>query len=403
MGWGRSGRSLMVVAGLVTVAACSSGDDTSSPAPTDAGSEPTQTTSADAGSVEGDAAVADVATTTSDTAAAPAASGERSAVITIDGETTLFTMDDIEFSNVEGVDDVTFEDCNPDFFGSGRFYALGYAVDDSGEILVGDDGGPAGFIQVDLPPDDWEAAERDAPGFEIDLHGLEIEIATPEEASGGTMSWTIEDTTAAGTAVFVDGDSTYTVDFELECSGAETVDAEDLPAADDDEGDDGGTAGLPAAGGVGSYTDGGESFDGVDVYRCEPFSFGSDPHPDDLSLLAFRGGSNGLSVDISHSEGFTGSGAETFDQIDLQVNLSRSGDAGLFQFEGRARNDADGNWYLGDPLMDDAVQLDGPPFVIEGDRIVGELAGLEQTWPDEGAAVADVTFDLAIPTEIIEC
>ncbi|HEX6286253.1 MAG TPA: hypothetical protein VFZ80_02120, partial [Acidimicrobiia bacterium] len=141
--------------------------------------------------------------------------GERMAVITIDGESTTYDLDDITYSSIEGVDDLTFETCSPDFFGSGRFYAIGYAVDANGEILVGEDGQPAGSFTMDLPPDDWEAAERDAPGFEIVLNDLDIEIATPEEAAGGTMSWALDDTTASGTAVFVNFENSYTVEFEV--------------------------------------------------------------------------------------------------------------------------------------------------------------------------------------------
>lgn len=333
----------------------------------------------------------------------PASPGERSGVITIDGESTKYDFDDLTFSHVEGVDDITFETCSPDFFGSGRFYALGYAVDDGGELILGEDGGPAGLVSVDLPPDDWEATERDAPSFEINLNGLEIEMAMPEEAAGGEMAWTIDDTTASGTAVFVDFENTYTVEFNLVCEGEPTVNVDDLPEADD--GDDGGdNGGFPLVGaGVGSFTADGESFDNVDVYRCEPFSFGQDPHPDDLSLVAFLGGSNGLEVEIGNSQGIATTGG-MFDQVTLSAFYSRSGDAGLEQFEGRARNDADGSWYLGDPFDENPVELPEPPFSIDGDRISGSLSGLEQTWPDEGAALVDVTFDMEIPTEVnTEC
>lgn len=328
--------------------------------------------------------------------------GERSAVITIDGEATTYDLDDITYSNVEGVEDLTFETCDPDFFGSGRFYAIGYAVDDEGELLVDEDGELAGF-SMDLPPDDWEATQREAPSFELSLQDLDLEMASPDEVAGGKMSWTIEDTRASGTAVFVDFESTYTVDFEVTCEGSPTVDADALPA--DDDSDDGGDAGgLPAAGGVGSFTVDGESFDNVDVYSCEPFSFGSDPDPRDLSLLAFVGGMDGLQVDVSHSEGFDVSdgGQTQFEQMSLSVFHSRSGEGTTEQFEGSAMNGADGSWFVRDQETFEEVPLDETPVVIEGDRITGSLAGLEQTWPDEGAAIVDVTWDFEIPTDIIE-
>lgn len=329
--------------------------------------------------------------------------GERMAVITIDGESTTYDLDDITFSPVEGVDDLTFEQCSPDFFGSGRFYAIGYAVDDSGELILGEDGQPGAFT-MDLPPDDWEATERDAPGFEIRLNDLDIEIATPEEAAGGTMSWIIEDTTASGSAVFVDFESTYTVDFEVVCEGSPTVAAGDLPSDDGatagDGGDDGG---FPLAGaGVGSFTADGESFDNIDVYSCEPFSFGSDPDPRDISLLGLLGGSSGLEVGVSFSSGLDMTDGSEFERIDLNVFHSRQGSAGLEQFEGGAQNRADGSWFTHDSETFEEIDLAEAPVVIDGNRVTGGLTGLEQTWPDEGAATVDVTFDYEIPSEVNE-
>ncbi|HUG09115.1 MAG TPA: hypothetical protein VMP13_09530 [Acidimicrobiia bacterium] len=325
--------------------------------------------------------------------------GERSAVITIDGVATRYALDDVEYSPVEGVSDITFERCDPSFFGSGRFYAIGYAVDDSGDLLIDADGDLAGFFTMDLPPDDWEATDRDPPEFTIQLNDIDIRIATPEEAAGATMAWTIEDTRADGTAVFVDFENSYNVDFELVCEGSPTVDLDDLPEAD--EGDTGGGFVLAGAG-VGSFTADGESFDGVDVYRCEPFSFGQDPHPDDVDLLAYLGGMSGLNVDVSHGQGFDMSDGSQFEQINLSVYYSRQGSSGVEQFEGSAVNDADGVWYISDPETLEQVELGEDPVVIEGNRVIGELAGLEQTWPDEGAATVDVTFDLEIPTQINE-
>jgi hypothetical protein len=336
-------------------------------------------------------------------APADEAPGERSAVITIDGESTTYALDDITFSPVEGVDDLTFETCSPDFFGSGRFYAIGYAVDADGELIMEDDDQPGTFT-MDLPPDDWEEAERDAPEFEIKAGGLDIEIATPEEAAGGTMAWTIEDTRASGSAVFVDFESSYTVEFEVICEGSPTVNVDDLPSDDDAAPSGGGSGDIPPAGGVGSFTVDGQSFDNVDVYSCEPFSFGSDPDPRDLSLTGFLGGMDGLGVELSHSEGFdlSDGGQTQFDQIRLSVFYSRSGDSGTEQFEGSASNNAAGEWFTTDPETFEEVPIADPPFVMEGNRISGSLAGLEQTWPDEGAATVDVTWDYEIPSEVIE-
>lgn len=334
--------------------------------------------------------------------------GDRTAVITVDGETLNYSMDNVVFSNLEGIEDMTFETCSPDFFSSGRFYGIGYAVDDNGEVIVDADGNIAGQFVVNLPPDDWQENQRDAPEFDITLNDLSIRMATPEQAEtlapGEAMSWSIDDTSAKGSAVFSDFQNAYIVEFELICEGEPTITAgggSQEPSEGSGGGDDG-NGGFPLTGaGKGSFVADGESFDNVDVYSCEPFSFGSDPHPDDLSLLAYVGGSSGLEVEISHSEGFDQAGG-TFDQVNVFVFYSRSGDSGLEQFERSAGNAADGYWYFGGGgfVTDESDRIDGAPFTINGDRITGELAGLEQTWPDEGAATVDVSFDLEIPSEV---
>lgn len=388
---GRMRFRVTVVAAVLALVAVGCGDDGAVPTPGDVGESPTG---------DGNDAPAD----------APAdAPGERSAVITIDGVATNFAVDDIVYSQIDGVDDITFETCSPDFFGSGRFYAIGYAVDADGELIVGDDGSPAGTFTMDLPPDDWEAAERDAPEFEIDLDELSIEIATPERlaemAPGGTMEWTVDDTRASGSAVFTDFDSAYDVQFELICEGSPAFDVDDLPV--DPPGDDGNgsepAGGLPAGGGSGSFTVDGAPFDGATVYSCEPFTFGSqEPHPDDVSVVAVLSGGEGLEVEVSNSQGVDFTNGTQFDQIYLNVFYSHQGASGLEQFEGSAVNDAGGAWYTVDRETGEQAALDAPPFRVEGGRIVGMLAGLDQSWPDEGAATVDVTFDFEIPETILE-
>ena len=396
MGWVRA--RLVVLAGslaLVVVSCGGGGGEGAAPSTGDSGTAP-----ASEGS-DGTTPPAATASAEDTGGSSDEAPGERSAVITIDGEATTYALDDITFSPVEGVDDLTFETCSPDFFGSGRFYVIGYAVDADGELILEDDDQPGTFT-MDLPPDDWQETERDAPGFEIRAGGLDIEIATPEEAAGGTMAWTLEDTRASGAAVFVDFDNTYTVEFEVICEGSPTVDVEDLASDDGATASDGGAEEIPPAGGVGSFTVDGESFDNVDIYSCAPFSFGSDPDPRDLSLLGFMGGMTGLEVELSHSQGVDMSDGTQFDQIRLSVFHSRSGDSGTEQFEGSASNNAAGDWFTTDPETFEEVPLAAPPFVMEGNRISGSFAGLEQTWPDEGAATVDVTWDYEIPTEVIE-
>ena len=396
MDWARTRSMIGLGALLIVFAACGGGDS---------GSEATGTTSRSTSSDEERQNGAESEQTAGNSGGAT--SETRSATISIDNETLTYALDDVVFSPVEGVDDVTFETCNPDFFGSGRFYAIGYAIDDAGEIILEDDGNPTTFV-MNLPPDDWEATQRDAPEFEVQANGLDIEIATPEQlaemAPGGEMSWTIDDTTASGTAVFVDFDTAYTVEFDIVCEGSPTVDAGDrTDGAGESSGEDGGGGGFPLAGaGTGSFTADGESFNGVDVYSCEPFSFGSDPDPRDLSLLALLGASSGLEVEISHSQGFSTTDGTQFDQVNLNIFYSRQGDSGLEQFEGSASNNAAGEWVIVDPETFEEIPLTEAPVTISGDRVTGSLAGLIQTWPDEGAATVDVTYDLEVPSEINE-
>lgn len=176
-------RRLAVVIGVVAlvVASCGGGGDGSAVASDDSGGP--GTTAAGGGEASG-------AEGQDDGSRADEASGERMAVIAIDGDAMTYDLDDITFSSVEGVADLTFETCSPDFFSSGRFYAIGYAVDDEGEVLVGEDGQPAGTFSMDLPPDDWEATQRDAPTFDLKVYGLDLRIATPEEAEGETSAIT---------------------------------------------------------------------------------------------------------------------------------------------------------------------------------------------------------------------
>lgn len=396
MSWSKTRWMVLVVVLAMVVAACGGEADSSEPG--DGGDD--SDTAQDAGDTD-DASSADSDDDSGDgemPVSDDSEGGERSAVITIDGVSTRYALDGLEYSPVEGVSDLTFETCNPDFFGSGRFYAIGYAVDEGGELLIASDGNPEGMFTMDLPPDDWEATDRDPPSFDIDLGDLDIRMATPEEAAGANMSWTIEDTRAEGTALFVDFEGSYTVDFELVCEGSPTVNLDDLPEADADD-----TGGSELAGArTGSFTVDGESFDGVDVFRCETFSFGEDPHPDDVDLLAYQGGMSGLEVDIINRTGFDMSDGSQFDQLSLRVFYSRQGPNGVEQFEGGADTDASGAWVIVDQETFQPIPLDTPAAVIEGDRITGQLAGLEQTWPDEGAATVDVTFDLEIPTQINE-
>jgi len=395
MGMVRGRFTLMLGVMALTVASCGGGDEGGAPedpGPESAGPATTVAGGGDAGG-------------SSDQEGNATASGERMAVISVDGETLSYDLDDVTYSNVDGVEDLTFETCSPDFFGSGRFYAIGYAVDANGDVLVGDDGQITGAFSMDLPPEDWEAAERDAPTFDLDVNGLDLRIATPEEAAGGEMTWSMDDTSVTGSAVFVDYEKSYTVEFEIVCEGSPTVSADAGSGNGDSEGDDGSQGGgsVFAGAAAGSFTADGEAFDNVDVYSCEPFSFGSqEADPNDLRLVALTGSSSGLEVEVSYGQGIDMSNGAQFEQITVSVFHSRQGAAGLEQFETTAFNDAAGDWFVRTETGEE-LQLSDAPAVIDGNHVIGSLAGLIQTWPDEGAATVDVTFDFEIPTQVNEC
>jgi len=137
------------------------------------------------------------------------------------------------------------------------------------------------------------------------------------------------------------------------------------------------------------------------VFQCEVFSFGGqEPDPDDLSVLAFLGGSEGLEVEIGHSTR-PGGPDGLYEATVLSVFHSRAGADGLEQFEGSAATGPDGQWYAQDDF-EFANPLPDAAFARDGNHITGSLAGVEQDWPETGTEVIDVTFDLEFPDDITE-
>ncbi|HEX9855445.1 MAG TPA: hypothetical protein VGC47_09035 [Acidimicrobiia bacterium] len=171
-----------------------------------------------------------------------------------------------------------------------------------------------------------------------------------------------------------------------------------------DGGDDPGI-GFPA-GGSGTFVVDGDTFEGVPVGRCEPFSFGGPPHEDDLSLFALVGSMEGLNVDLSNDEGFaaSGDGMINYEKQTVTVDYSRSGEGDVEQFSALAANDQDGAWYLGGAPNpgETKTPMDSVPFAREGDRISGTLI-LEQDWPEGATGTVEVSYDLEVPSEIIDC
>lgn len=146
----------------------------------------------------------------------PAESGGASfGEFTIDGTTVRYVMSDVEYSQVEGIDDITFENCDPSFFGA-SFVVIGYPVDDSGELVLAENGDIAGIVEAELPLEGG-VAERDVE-FSLDYDPLEVDVRYTESA-GSTADYTIDGNNATGTVTLVNsaGDATD-VDFEISCA-----------------------------------------------------------------------------------------------------------------------------------------------------------------------------------------
>ena len=160
----------------------------------------------------------------------------------------------------------------------------------------------------------------------------------------------------------------------------------------------GGTQAPPAAGGAaGSMTVDGETFEG-EVIRCEPFSFGSDPHEDDVSVVLLS--STGLNVDLSYTPSIDMSGGGEY--LQASVDLLYTG-PGFAQFEGRATTNAAGEWLAGDDqFSQDPTPMPSAPIMRDGDRLVGGMT-LDQSWPQGETGTVEVSFSLEIPPEITGC
>jgi hypothetical protein len=178
------------------------------------------------------------------------------------------------------------------------------------------------------------------------------------------------------------------------------------PAGDSGDQGDSEPSGAFPAGGSGSFVVDGETFDGVPVARCEPFSVGEEPNEDDLSLIALIGGMDGLQVELSNRDGFAAGDNEMINylQQSVEVDYSRSGDAGVEQFSAFASTDQDGNWYLGGaPSPGQTLEaMESAPFNRDGDHVNGAMS-LDQDWPDGATGTVNVTFDLEVPSDVVDC
>ncbi|GJM37913.1 MAG: hypothetical protein DHS20C19_12800 [Acidimicrobiales bacterium] len=197
-----------VLAVIVLLAAACGGDD--------GGANPTATGTGDDGAGNDEP-------TDAPPSDAPAAGGGGSAIVTVDGVTMTFSMDEVEYSQIEGLNDLTFETCDPSFFGAG-FHAIGYAVDSDGELILDDDGAIAGTLVLTFPltaadqaatgPPELELAYESA-GFDHDLVPIGQE---GDLLPGSASTWTVGTTTIGGSVVLANLLSEAVMaDFEVSC------------------------------------------------------------------------------------------------------------------------------------------------------------------------------------------
>lgn len=136
------------------------------------------------------------------------------------------------------------------------------------------------------------------------------------------------------------------------------------------------------------YTVDGEPFGG-DLFSCDPSDGAGDAEPGDLELVVLTGPSEGLSIDVWHTERQGPDGAP-FDQMRVDVRVNRVTDE-IEEYSTIFDHDSEDNWSSGADVV-----LDEPPITIDGARMVGSVT-LPQDFPPEATGSVDVTFDFEIP------
>ena len=172
---------------------------------------------------------------------------------------------------------------------------------------------------------------------------------------------------------------------------------------------------LPFESGTGDFEVDGERFEPSYRVRCVPFSFGGDPHEDDLDLRGhlLRDGI-GLEVTVSAEDLVSPTDPQAgYTAMRIDVFLHRGGAEGTRQYEGSAVNHPDGSWYdSGDltprMLIYAGAEPTGPPLAPPAgfemsDGSIGGTMTLPQEWPQGETGTVDVTFDYTIPSEEFDC
>ncbi|MEX2624098.1 MAG: hypothetical protein WD651_10255 [Acidimicrobiia bacterium] len=221
---------VLIVSVILVIGACggtSGEEETEEP-----GGPTTEVTGEDAGgdtadgSTTGPQTEMNEETTTTSFVFVPADRLGGSATFNVEGTVLTYSMDEIEYSPNEAISDVTLEECSPNFFGIGTFRAIGYPVDESGELLLLENGGIAGIVDLIVPPDDWEARGLDDGEVELTLDseaaGIDLRIASPEQAAqiapNAVHSWSRTDIGISGSIVMTDSRSEpFVVEFEAVC------------------------------------------------------------------------------------------------------------------------------------------------------------------------------------------
>lgn len=209
---------LLALLMIVAIAAC--GDDASTdPTATDPTSATTaaagdMTTTTAAGTSDDDMGDGDMS---DDDMGSGDMMGHSYADVTVDGTTIRFAAANLEFSPIEGVQDITFEECDPDFFGVG-FWVIGYPVDAGGEMLMEDDGmNLSGILSTTIP---FEGTDPELLEFEFDVEyaplGLDARFR-PED--GSPFAYEFDGNRVTGSATLDQYGEAVDVTFNIVCAG----------------------------------------------------------------------------------------------------------------------------------------------------------------------------------------
>lgn len=170
-----------------------------------------------------------------------------------------------------------------------------------------------------------------------------------------------------------DSSSPTSAPDELEATAANNPTAVTVESDEDDD-----ESQPPSGSGDGVIEINGESTDVNQVRRCEPFSDAEG----NLDLQAIGQGVM-LFIVVNQST-----------VLNQTLSLQGANAGGVFSVSA-SQTTAGGMWF-----DDDGAPIGFEPFTVSGDRISGSAT---LTDVQGGADTSDVSFDVAIPSEIIDC